>query len=197
MQEYLDEPLHSAESEYAIAFAGWDCVDNIHRNKDLQWKGLFQTSSGYEMRVVELEYYMDVDEMGAWYATITQSNDFPLFVIGAVADKFKSGAVKGTYFKDKWFLGHEQGVSTIENLTINFLENESFLTINEGNQQQKIALSEGVQIIWKGDLDGDGKDDYLFTAGEESNSVNLYLSSEAAEGELVKQVASYYPGYCC
>ena len=54
-------------------------------------------------------------------------------------------------------------------------------------------------LLWVGDLDGDGKldlyfDDYGYEIGGFGS--NLFLSSEAAEGQLVKQVASFTTAGC-
>jgi len=197
MQEHGDQPLHSEENQFAISFAGLNCVDNVHRNKEIKWKGVFKNGDEFEMKEVQLEYYIGLDEMGAWYGTTTQTNNSPLFIIGTIDDKFKNGQIEGTYFKDRWVFDYSKDFSTYENLTMHILEHEAFVTITEGNQQQKLAVHDGIQIIWKGDLDGDGKNDYIFTSGEVSSSTTLYLSSEAGEDQLVKPVASYYSGYCC
>jgi len=49
-----------------------------------------------------------------------------------------------------------------------------------------------VQILWIGDLDGDGKPDFVFDTSRdyEATSVLLFLSSKAGEGEIVKIAAS-------
>lgn len=197
MQEYFEEPLKSEESQYALSFLGSNCVDNVHRNKNIKWKGVFKNGAGYEIKEVSLEYYMSFEDMGAWYGVTTQSNDSLLFMIGAAEDKFRTGAIEGTYFEYGVEFDYSKESSTFENLALTIGENETYLTIKEGNQQQKVDSHDGLYILWKGDLDGDGKDDYIFSMGEQSSSTNLYLSSEAEEGQLVKPVASYYSGYCC
>ena len=42
-------------------------------------------------------------------------------------------------------------------------------------------------LLWAGDLDGDGKPDFILNHGEQEYGVNvaLYLSSLAKKGELV------------
>ena len=198
MYDRWEEPLQTEECQYAISFDGLNCVDNIHRNKDIKWKGIFKNGEGYEMRDVQLSYYMSPDiDLGDWFATTTQSEEAPLFMIGAAGDQFSNGPVEGTYFDGGNYFDYSMDSATVENITIHFLEEEAYLTIDEGDQQQKVILDYGIQILWKGDLDGDGKNDYVFTTGEESSSTTLYLSSEAKEGQLVQPVASYFSGYCC
>ncbi|MEO8933736.1 MAG: hypothetical protein ABI295_05465, partial [Xanthomarina sp.] len=47
-------------------------------------------------------------------------------------------------------------------------------------------------LLWIGDLDQDGKPDFLFDTAEENMTTNveLYLSSEAEDGNYIKKVAS-------
>ena len=198
MQEYLDEPSQGKEDQYAISFDGVNCVENIHRNKNLKWKGVFKDRDQFEIRDIRLEYYMSQhDEYGAWCGTVTKANKSPLFMIGAVGDQFKNGPVEGTYYENGWIFDYSSDSSTVENLTLHVLENEAILTITEGRQQQKLNASYGIHIVWKGDLDGDGKNDYIFTLGEESSNTTLYLSTEASEDQLISPVATYYSGDCC
>lgn len=197
MEEYSEELLHNVDSQYALSFPGTNCYDNVHRNEDIRWKGVYKDGDMYEIRDVQLEYFMSMLDMDPHYGVTTQSNDSLLFMLGAVGKKFKNGIIEGN------FRGYEMGFDlskdslTSESLTLQPMEDVVYITITEGDQQQKVKLHSSVFVQWKGDLDGDGKNDYIFTIGEESRSTNLYLSSEAEEGQLVKLVASYYSGDCC
>jgi hypothetical protein len=52
--------------------------------------------------------------------------------------------------------------------------------------------SESWSLYWAGDLDGDGKLDlYMFLSGYNFEERRLFLSSQAAPGELVKEVATF------
>ena len=190
--------MQSENDQYGITFAAANCVGNIHRNKQIKWKGVFKNGDGYKIGDVRLEYYMSPDEMmGDWFGTTTRGDDFPLFIIGTTGERFRNGAIEGTYFGFNKYFDYTHGSSTIENLTVHVRENGPFLTITEGNQQQNLDAIHGIQVIWKGDLDGDGKNDYIFKKGDKESKTQLYLSSEAGDGELVRLVAAYYSGFCC
>lgn len=52
-------------------------------------------------------------------------------------------------------------------------------------------------LLWEGDLDGDGKPDFIFTANGELGYFVLYLSSQAGKGEVAKPVAVLWTWYTC
>lgn len=57
---------------------------------------------------------------------------------------------------------------------------------------------DGWTVRWIGDLDGDGKLDLLVEADHHYNvtTLRLFLSSQAAKGDLVKEVAKYTTSGC-
>jgi len=69
--------------------------------------------------------------------------------------------------------------------------------ILSGNGKEQLLSSPNdraysYNLLWAGDLDRDGKLDlYIETSGENFTAYGLYLSSEAEEGKLVKEVAGF------
>lgn len=77
------------------------------------------------------------------------------------------------------------------------VENYKLYLSEQGKEEQLIvAIPEFnetfVQILWIGDLDGDGKPDFILDTSRdyEEKTVLLFLSSKAGKGEEVKVVAS-------
>jgi Bacterial SH3 domain len=52
-------------------------------------------------------------------------------------------------------------------------------------------------LVWCGDIDGDGKKDYIFGYNATSGFLLLYLSSEAEKGEIANRVAVLWTWYTC
>lgn len=52
-------------------------------------------------------------------------------------------------------------------------------------------------LIFCGDLDKDGRNDYIISFGDKAGGTILYLSSKARPGELVRPVAVFFISYCC
>lgn len=52
-------------------------------------------------------------------------------------------------------------------------------------------------LVWAGDLDGDGRTDYIFTAMGEMGYYVLYLSTQWGEGAVAKPAAVLWTWYTC
>lgn len=70
------------------------------------------------------------------------------------------------------------------------------LVLREGAQEQTLFQQregdlDGWHLSWAGDLDGDGRADFLLSADEHYNvtTLRLFLSSRAKKGALVREVA--------
>lgn len=73
-----------------------------------------------------------------------------------------------------------------------------------GKKQQPVLYFPGrdytctpSELLWVGDLDGDGKRDYLFDVAGKMGANMLYLSSQAKPGEIAGLVAVLWHWYCC
>lgn len=52
-------------------------------------------------------------------------------------------------------------------------------------------------LVWAGDLDGDGKNDYVFTANDKIGYYALFLSSQVGNGKIAKPAAVLWTWYTC
>lgn len=82
--------------------------------------------------------------------------------------------------------------------------NQFYLTDKSG-KRQKLLLhypdnhyqQSPYEVMWVGDLDGDGRYDYIFNVAGEIGAYMLYLSSQAKKGEVAGLVALLWHWYCC
>jgi len=65
------------------------------------------------------------------------------------------------------------------------------------SKEQLQQITDVPMIDWVGDIDRDGRMDYIVTRGEVNSMTILFLSSEREGNELVRPVGIYYAGYCC
>ena len=84
------------------------------------------------------------------------------------------------------------------------VENYKLYLSEEGKAEQLIVAIPAfnntfVKILWIGDLDGDGKPDFILDTSRhyEEETVLLFLSSKAGNGEIVKIAASSSYGFAC
>jgi hypothetical protein len=85
----------------------------------------------------------------------------------------------------------------------NFVRNNSKLVLSAGKTSQVLYAVEECdscfwQVNWIGDLDGDGKLDFYLYLSDHYNVANqkLFLSSEAEQGDLVKEVGEFTTTGC-
>ena len=74
---------------------------------------------------------------------------------------------------------------------------EMYLLGPNGVRQKIEAKFTPNYICWIGDLEGDGKRDYIFGRESETGFLTLYLSSKARKGEVARLVAALWHWYCC
>lgn len=105
---------------------------------------------------------------------------------------------------------HAKSVDMVVNSTMSLILNGSYefftdtgkiIVTHNGIKQEIIHSYDGVtapELLWAGDLDGDGKLDFLLRSflAYCSPTTTLYLSTYAGEGELVKDVSFYVPWDC-
>jgi hypothetical protein len=91
-----------------------------------------------------------------------------------------------------------------EHLSIRLIGKSTGPQFLEVNRRQRIKISEkdsdgqpeDWQLLWAGDLDGDGKIDFVTRVTGDGNSVDLYLSGRARGNQLVGPAASTFFGGC-
>lgn len=100
----------------------------------------------------------------------------------------------------------EEKVSTDDDKIEIFKKVEDYkLYLSVGNNPEKLLLAETsfndtfVELLFAGDIDGDGKLDFIFGANRnyEEDRVILFLSSEAENGEAVKKVSEIAVQFDC
>ncbi|KFF15937.1 hypothetical protein [Flavobacterium hydatis] len=97
-------------------------------------------------------------------------------------------------------------VSTDDNTEEVFKKVENYkLYLTTGNTTEKLLLAEQsfndtfVELLFAGDIDNDGKLDFIFSANRhyEEERVILFLSSKAKDGEAMKRVSEIAVGFDC
>lgn len=189
-----------------------------------QWLGLMRTASGYRLARVTLRIAAVIHETEGYaggpptgkLVMIAEPGD-PLFLLRGFAEL--AGRTVPTVFDGKEELSLENGFKArlgsqeIELTVASSGRFEPGLTpqdpkvqifqvnIRRGRVLTPLPLvvteSNGVYLRWAGDLDGDGRVDYLFQDGGYNwESLRLFLSSAAKPGQVVAEVAQFYHTGC-
>ena len=189
----------SLNINYGIAYQWGNCFDNIHRNKYIEWKGLFRTEQGYEIRDIELDYYKTNNEL-AWIDIRIDDIKDLILCLGSDNSTFFNGPIEGEYFKNGQIFEFSREPSIKSNFDffeVQIIDKYPTLFLKKGSELQRLQSGSPASLLWKGDLDFDNEDDYIISFGDKAMGTFLYLSSEAGPDEIVKPVAVYSSGYCC
>lgn len=189
----------SLNINYGITYEWTNCFDNIHRNKLIEWKGLFKNAQGYEIRDIQLDYYNTHGEM-AWFGVKLNDTKDLILCLGSYNDTFFNGPIQGEYFKNGQIFEYSKEAvieSKFDFFEVRTINKRPTVYLKKGNKKQRLLSASPASLLWKGDLDYDGEDDYIISFGEKGMGIFLYLSSEAESNEIAKPVAAYSAGYCC
>lgn len=195
--------------KYALQYAGTTCFENQPLDSRYTWWGVYDTPAGYELRKVELSYFVfAIEEFeGMLEHSVSAGDNKDLrFLLGSTEQVFKEGILpveRHQWVSYQWTEWESAPELFWKTHRIKLIRNqgETLLELHrEGRKQiinKGLHMEEPYSISWTGDLDGDGKEDYIIGGGEKSIHIVLFLSSEARGQEIVRPVAVYYNGFCC
>ncbi|MFD2561489.1 SH3 domain-containing protein [Aquimarina rubra] len=200
----LDDSELDLNKNFILLFPGSYCHNNFWSVKNMNWLGLYQIGDHFEFKTIELSYsyfrdfipdYMAIED----YTISTNNNENLMFIIGSKIN-LKKGFINGK--RGKCLEG--SNFEDFDKLQISGTAMYPELILKSKNKKQiinsahrSITYYSPTCLVWEGDIDQDGKLDYIISYGEKSVRTYLYLSSEADDNQIVKPVAVFSDGYCC
>ncbi len=195
-------------SGFSIVVPGNYFQGEIDLESGESWQGLFQINTFFELRTVEL-HVEDAQSLVDRGKEKTGKDVFVseeignlLFLVRSEESHFADGPVEPIlFYTDK--LAADTSIVIEGQWEIYTLQEGLFLTDGEVSQRLSDvypnAYGEGVSVVWAGDLDGDGRIDIVLN--DEPHYAfkyfyRLFLSSEAEDGLLVKEVAEFAAVSC-
>ena len=189
-----------------LMVSGWAYQD-IPDGSDGVWLGVFKTAGGSELKGTRVHIEASGEEPDARKAVV-DSKDTPLFLVRGLENAqpgvLPTAKVLGSEGSGQRVTLAFRGTESALFLRANPGEEEVHdLVFESGQRRQVLYESYGrnagrIEVIWAGDLDRDGRLDFVVDYEEEdAGSVpTLFLSSQAKPGELVGEAADF-PQYCC
>lgn len=183
--------------DVVLLFPGTWCNLNFWFNQELNWYGYYQDGDNFKAKKIDLSFFKiwnyDFTDIGI----STNDNKHLLFIVGT-RKKLKNENVIGKYDLNWW----TKEFDSYDNINVQPGQNYQNLVLNDKGKEQILNLIpeyylEPSNILWEGDLDEDGINDYIIHYGEKSGKTFLYLSSQAKDNQIVKPVAVFFSGYCC
>ena len=215
----------SAGFDIQILFVGQFHGDEITAESGEEWYGLFPAGDGFELRQTKItieivhDGIVDGEDEKTGKIVTTDQDDEPVFLVKGIPNlenKLIDTAFYGSEFiypgQSKW-LGFEGGyalhglgnASEHESSFSEIIVDNYRIRMNHQHQTQMIATVQRFastdatpNLIWAGDLDGDGKLDLLMDLTWHYNVKlpALFLSSQAEDGDLLKKVAELLQTGC-
>ncbi|HNR19162.1 MAG TPA: SH3 domain-containing protein [Bacteroidia bacterium] len=209
---YLSNDINKMTESYYLLVPNGGCGENNYFSSSYNYYGFFQSeySDATEIKKIVPVFYT------TGYRTVVMIDSIiqPLFVIASKSEMKEGRDNSSCSFtnlfstpdysltKGKRIVGLNNGEFLLE--VENFISADTILKklILKDRQTQKVQLiSESFfsfQLIWDGDLDNDGKPDFIiFSGGEKGGAYQLFLSGKAPKGKFVRMVATFDSGICC
>jgi hypothetical protein len=207
---YKDRFNNKYDNDFILLYPGCGCdPENVHNPNGWKWFGYFEEGEGkYRVEEISISYY-STKVIHCDLIISASKNENLSFIIGS-----KNGRLS----KEKVVLGKSIRLSSndtnnpvkksdLDNASVELIENKdaetwkpSELYLIRGKKRQLLNKPEyfiPYEIRFKGDLDGDLKDDYIIHYGDTAGIVILYLTTKAKPGNLIEQVAMLFSSYCC
>jgi hypothetical protein len=179
------------------------CINNYAYNSNFKYYGVFENGNAHTLQSIQLKFsgIHDAWEGLAWdiYDIRVRGDEKaePLFIFGF------NKILKEGEIKEVNVLPSEDEVekrTSIDNETILIAtryEERIHLTFKStsGKVMQVLDI---LALRWSGDLDDDGKPDFVYAKGDgEQGGIYIALSSFAGDDEVVKELAFFRIGLCC
>ena len=207
--------LKGVNQDYVLLYPGADCYDNLFNFEGMDFYGMYHTEGGSYLRAIKSpSFFVVEDELSPLRVSANNNKDLA-FIIGS-KKKLPVGKLEGAWLgryltRDNVFYDYEartfrEDFLAMHGLSVDWdgksdLYQVPLFAVKDGVKTalrtDQVEMGEAMTLLWSGDLDGDGKRDYLIDFGEKVSHSILYLSSAAKPGELVRMVAVNFAGYCC
>lgn len=182
--------------DFVLLFHGSWCNYNYWYDSNLNWYGMYSKNSKFYLKKIDVSFYRDrVNELTDMGISSNENKNL-LFIIGS-KNELKTDLRNGMYSRSFF----SNNFNNFAELDYSMEENKPILELNIGKKAQKMNEIDDYTlypsgVIWKGDIDGDNKNDYIIHYGEKEGRSILYLSTRL-NNELIKPVSIFYSGYCC
>lgn len=200
---------HLYNNDFVLLYPGITCVSNYVKLSQYYWYGYYSNASDCTLKPIKVEMNRNVIEMNDVQTIVKEDTDL-LFIVGS-RKPMQTGPINEVV-KDFQINGYEYRREESNYLAFSEPYFESYgdysdrsydftLKIKHKHEYQYIMESRNRgdlhTIKWMGDLDQDGRMDYIIDFGEKSYHSILYLSSQRIKGSLLKAVARFKSAYCC
>jgi hypothetical protein len=189
-------PTAKINSDYSLLLPNCTCFDNFQYDPELNWIGVHKTQkeNSFQVQPISFSYYHQKATIGTEVCIEINSDNIPEFIIGS---KQPLSVEQAHYSPPFEYI--DESIAEALNNDFYFSEDSNELLYCYNNRD--ILLTEKDlrprSIHWKGDINGDGVEDFIIKYGEKMAKLVLILSDYSGSDIAYIKVAEYYFGYCC
>jgi len=184
-------PTELIDKDYVLLLEGVSCQPNFQYRKNFNYTGVYKTISGnYRAKKVNVTYSSNQDPQNECYQVVTDEQEKLLFIVGSRNEPITVHEGHFSYYQN---LDEQKGKVVRQ---VYYDMQTGFVEYCYDNISSDLSdASQSVRsIVWRGDLNTDGIDDFIIQYGAEQGKIVLHLSSTKHDGQLHKAVAEYYVG---
>ena len=200
------------EPDYIMISPGGSCGGVVYDPYAYHYYGVYEADHGKtSLRAINISFLAVVDDFEGLLITTDQPRDLR-FILGS-KQKLKTSTFSANYLDEeaRLFPLQYRGEDAITGVSIPGISFDTLqpyqypvatnIRLNIGDRQQIIPLETQPSEVFTsgvGDFDGDGQTDYLlFLLSDQASTLNLFLSSAAGPGEIVRLAATEWFSCCC
>lgn len=192
---YYDFPTEKIDPNYALLFPMCTCLDNFQYESNFKWFAICADSDDkLSIEPASISYHYQKATIGNEVCIDVESKNKPDFVIGSnqtisVKDGIYNSQISKNTEIDLAALNKDVYYESDINELIYCYDNRD---INLSDQEMHFQ-----SVVWRGDLNNDDVEDFIFSYGVKMARNSLVLSEKIGKEVQFKTVASFYFGYCC
>lgn len=193
---YIEFPQKLIDPDYALLIESCVCENAFNYTSDFNWYGIYGDTGRihFSSKQVIPSYYKSVGPMSDVVCIETNERLKSAFIIGS---KFPISASTG------YFSGGYSNTSWEDSEGYNqefYLDNEQLYYCNNNRDVELDSPEDLVArgLVWAGDINEDGIDDFIIHYGSPKyGKLGLLVSGPYSEEKPYRLVAEFTLGYCC
>jgi hypothetical protein len=201
---YLHGEVRAVKHAAHLLFPFNTCYNNFRFDPNLNYYGVYRKQGNAVLRKVDASFLIHKgDGDGQWYQMAFRASrplkEYELVFVVGLKNELKEGNIRAVVLTESDANITHSSIKTIPGIGIKLQSSYTFLKIQQDRPLKSQILSKldyCNKLEWCGDVDQDGRLDYIFYSGDKGVTADLFLSSLARDHELVGRAGGFFFPLC-